>query len=608
MNPSIKLKYDLEKNLWFKSGDDIPYTGELIEYHNDESVSSRTKFSGGKIDGEAACWYEGGEKKSEIDFSNGARYGLASWWSSKGSLRTQCIYKNNRILIASSWEEDGGEKEPVTEFRYENSEAKEVLVCGDFTDWESNPIRLDKISDFIWSKKVSLPKGEYQYKLKVDGEWEEDSLNSARIESSIGVWNSFLNVGSVEEMLKNEVDEKLKSRKGIQRKLQPRQVRGIQLDREGQREAEGIINQDKDLTGKFCPKPFDSLESHEHGGFLCCPTWLPTKAGDLLESSVDEVFNSNSAQEVRKSILDGSFKFCHHKLCPHIQNNSLPDKKDILEKEEVLWNGSNVAGERYKGIITNNIVKGLNPTFHNLCYDESCNLQCPSCRLNKIFYSEGPRYEKKMKIQNKIIKDLFLVHHERSCVVNITGSGDPFGSVIFRELLFNVDGSKCPNVLINLQTNGVMFTPLYWQKMVKLQNNINSVIVSLDSGLEETYKQTRKGGNWEKLMENLSFISELRRNELIRELRLDFVVQQLNYKEMPKFVEIAKSFKADGAYFSLISDWGTFSKEEYNHHSIWKKDHPEFDDFLEVLRDPILNDPIADLGNVTEYKEYAQRK
>ncbi len=329
--------------------------------------------------------------------------------------------------------------------------------------------------------------------------------------------------------------------------------------------------------------------------------------GSLLSSDVGDVFNSEPAKAVRESILDGSFRFCHHKLCPHIQDGSLPNKKDILEKDRVEWNGTNVAKERYKGIINNNIVEGLNPVFHNLCYDESCNLSCPSCRLNKIFVGDGPRYERKMHIQNKIIKDLFLTPHNRSCVVNITGSGDPFGSLIFRELLFNVDGSKCPNVKINLQTNGVMFTPTYWDKMEKVQKNINTVIVSLDSGKEDTYNITRRGGHWGKLMENLSFLSGLTKQKLIGKLRLDFVVQQANYKEMPEFIRIAQSFGAHKAYFSLIADWGTFTKEEYEFNCIWKKDHPEFKEFLEVLNDPIIDDPIVDLGNVTAYKGYIEK-
>ena len=82
-------------------------------------------------------------------------------------------------------------------------------------------------------------------------------------------------------------------------------------------------------------------------------------------------------------------------------------------------------------------------------YDPSCNLSCPSCRATKIYITEGPAYERKNIIQQKIINEIFGEPHTRYCKVNVTGSGDPFGSKIFRELLFSIDGSKYPNVHIS---------------------------------------------------------------------------------------------------------------------------------------------------------------
>jgi len=55
----------------------------------------------------------------------------------------------------------------------------------------------------------------------------------------------------------------------------------------------------------------------------------------------------------------------------------------------------------------------------------------------------------------------------------VTGSGDPFGSKLFREFLFNTNGKDFPNVLFNLQTNGVMFTPKYWDKMKDTNYNLD---------------------------------------------------------------------------------------------------------------------------------------
>ena len=393
-------------------------------------------------------------------------------------------------------------------------------------------------------------------------------------------------------------------------KDQKARVRNIITEKDGKRDSKNMVNKEKDLSGKFCNRPFDFAEAHDLGTgkvFVCCPTWLHVPVGNLTEQSFDEAFNSPQAQEIRKSILDGSFKYCNQKHCPFIQNDSLPNNSDILNGGKAGPVSFGADKKRHQQIIKNQIVKDLKPVVYNLCYDESCNLACPSCRANKVHVDEGPIYERKMLIQQKIINEAFGKPHHRLCRVNVTGSGDPFGSKIFRELLFNIEGHKYSNLQINLQTNGVMLTPKYWDKMHKIHNNLDTILISLDAGTEETYNFTRRGGNWKALMKNLEFISEKRSLGKFKHLRLDFVVQQKNYKEMPEFVRIGKKFKVDQCYFSLVSDWGTWSVEEYNHHAIWKTDHPEFENFLKVMRNPIFDDPIIDLGNVTEYKNYSRK-
>mgnify|MGYP003136700561 CR=1 FL=1 len=340
---------------------------------------------------------------------------------------------------------------------------------------------------------------------------------------------------------------------------------------------------------KFCHKPFEHFETHSSGKVsLCCFSWLDRYVGNLNDNSVEEIFNSKSTQEIRRSILDGSFKYCNHKRCPHIQNGSLPLKENV--KDEYL-----------KEIISKEAITGLKPRFYNLCHDPSCNLSCPSCRRNKISYTSGSIYENKVKIQNKIVDEVFGKPHNDYCLISVTGSGDPFGSKLFREFLFNINGKDFPNVLFNLQTNGVMFTPKYWDKMKDIQKNINTVIVSYDAGTEETYNVTRRGGNWKVLQKNMEFLSELRANNEINDLRIDFVVQKRNYKEMPLAVEIGKKLRVDTVYFSRIINWGTFSEEEYNYHAIWKSNHEDFDNYLKVMENPLLKDKIVDLGNLSEY-------
>ena len=347
-----------------------------------------------------------------------------------------------------------------------------------------------------------------------------------------------------------------------------------------------------DLSGKFCRKPFEHFEPHSDGKVsLCCYNWLRHWAGTLDENtSVDDVFNSEKVKNIRRSIHDGSFKYCNKDVCPHIQNGSLPTKEDVK-------------GPRMQKIVREQLIDNLKPDFYNLCYDVSCNLSCPSCRANKISYTGGSVYERKLKIQNQIVRDLFETPHDRNCTVNITGSGDPFGSKLFRDLLFNIDGELFPRLNINLQTNGVMFTPRYWDRMNKIHSNINSVIISIDAGTEDTYNVVRRGGDWKQLHKNLKFISKLRQTNHINWLRLDNVVQVDNYKELPLIVEIGKRYKFDIVYFARVVNWGTWSDEEFEKKAVWQNTHPNFQEFLDILRDPVFDDKKIDLGNLTKYRK-----
>ena len=344
--------------------------------------------------------------------------------------------------------------------------------------------------------------------------------------------------------------------------------------------------------GKFCRKPFEHFEIHGDGKVsLCCYSWLPFWAGEVNKTtSVKEVFNSDITKDIRRGIHDGSFRHCDHELCPLIQGGLLENKEDVK-------------GPRMKKIVEEGLVDDLDPDFYNLCYDESCNLSCPSCRVNKIQHTQGPIYDKKIEIQTQIIKEIFDKPHDRNCTVNITGSGDPFGSKIFRDLLFSIDGKNFPRVNINLQTNGVMFTPRYWDKMEKIHNNINTVIVSFDAATSETYSKVRRGGNWEILQKNMEFISSLRKEGKVRSLRIDFVMQLLNYKEAPGAVILAKKYNADYMFFSRIINWGTFSDQEFNQQAIWDHKHPEHADFLSIMQDGLMGDEVVNLGNLTEFRK-----
>lgn len=62
---------------------------------------------------------------------------------------------------------------PVT-FSFFAPHAATVFVAGDFTGWQTAPISLAKEEGGNWKTTVALKPGEYQYRLLVDGEWQND--------------------------------------------------------------------------------------------------------------------------------------------------------------------------------------------------------------------------------------------------------------------------------------------------------------------------------------------------------------------------------------------------------------------------------------------------
>lgn len=357
----------------------------------------------------------------------------------------------------------------------------------------------------------------------------------------------------------------------------------------------GSLNQDTDLNGRFCYNPFRQFDVYETGKvYTCCSAWLPTPVGNLKSMDVMDIWNSRSLQAIRESIFDGSFRYCDHKVCPLIQNGTLPEIKEVkknLAFKDILEEKRTVLHEL--------------PTFINLCNDTSCNLSCPSCRTSQVLHTQGAQFEKSKHLQDKMVQQVFSKPTDRYFMVNVTGSGDPFASHVFRDFLFNLNGKDFPNMSISLQTNGVLLTPKNWKKLHKIHQNIESVLVSFDAGTEATYNITRRGGHWPTLQKNIHSLSQFRQQGELKFLRMDFVVQRANFREMPKFIALAKKYAVDRASFSMVLDWETWSVSEYQQQCVWDRRHPEFEDFIEVMRHPAFDEPFVDLGNISEYRNYA---
>jgi MoaA/NifB/PqqE/SkfB family radical SAM enzyme len=354
------------------------------------------------------------------------------------------------------------------------------------------------------------------------------------------------------------------------------------------------MNKEKDLTGYYCSKPFDNIEVHLKGEvFFCCPSWLKTSIGDLETQQIKEVWNSPKAQMIRESILDGSYRHCDKTMCPYIQSSKLEVFEDL-------------SFDLQKKISEKKLILEDLPEKVMLVYDLSCNLSCPSCRTQKIIAPPGSESFKKVEFLTDKINDEFIkTLGEGHLLLNITGSGDPFASGVFRKFLENLEGEKYPNLKIDLQTNGLLFNPKMWEKLSKIHKNINQICVSIDAVDEETYTVVRRDGSWPILVENMKFLAKLRKLKKFNLLQARFVVQKSNYKEMDKFAKYFLKLGCDVIEFSILSDWNTWKKDVFDEQCVWHENHREYLSFLMLLSNHIFGNQRVFLGNLTPYRNLA---
>lgn len=330
----------------------------------------------------------------------------------------------------------------------------------------------------------------------------------------------------------------------------------------------------------ICTKPFEWFEATERSNsypvFLCCSGWLPIPAGDLKYKSPLDVWNSNSAKEIRKSVVDGSFKYCRKEFCGHLSEVSGPVQ--YVDDEELEKLEAKVEAPEL-------------PLYLNCSYDKSCNLSCPTCRTELVM-AKGKQRDEIGKFGTNLINDL----GSNLSQIYITGSGDPFASKHYLDILTSGILQQFPNAELYLHTNAQLFTEETWKKLKMGKERLQVLEVSIDAATRETYSENRRPGNWDVLNQNMKFLKSLREANLIESFQVSFVLQANNFREIHDFIKLGKSWSADSIYFSTINNWGTFSNQEYQNRAIHRNTHPQHHLLVEELRKVDTSDPVVRLG------------
>lgn len=79
-------------------------------------------------------------------------------------------------------------------FSFESSDAKEVILMGDFNNWNAKKHLMKSNENGMWDKSVVIPPGRYEYKFLVDRQWKEDPQNDQTCLNCFGTYNNVFNL------------------------------------------------------------------------------------------------------------------------------------------------------------------------------------------------------------------------------------------------------------------------------------------------------------------------------------------------------------------------------------------------------------------------------
>jgi 1,4-alpha-glucan branching enzyme len=104
-------------------------------------------------------------------------------------------YYFRRYHMAKAGSKKDIERRKIT-FALETSDAKKVILMGDFNNWNPKKHPMKKDGNGMWTKTVMLFPGEYEYKFLVDGEWKEDPQNDQKCLNRFGTLNNIFKLPS----------------------------------------------------------------------------------------------------------------------------------------------------------------------------------------------------------------------------------------------------------------------------------------------------------------------------------------------------------------------------------------------------------------------------
>jgi MoaA/NifB/PqqE/SkfB family radical SAM enzyme len=180
-----------------------------------------------------------------------------------------------------------------------------------------------------------------------------------------------------------------------------------------------------------------------------------------------------------------------------------------------------------------------------------CNLRCPECATGA---GKTSRIEKLADFQ--FVSEKLRLHRKNAFYCNLYFQGEPFLHPKIYEIIKEAQLNRYYSVI---STNGHFLNEKHCKAIIA--SGLNRLIVSLDGTDSQSYSLYRKGGSFDKVIEGIRRLSELKRKTSMSQplVVVQFLVNKSNEHQMKEASSLVKSLGADVLEFKsmqIYSDEG----------------------------------------------------
>ena len=222
-------------------------------------------------------------------------------------------------------------------------------------------------------------------------------------------------------------------------------------------------------------------------------------------------------------------------------------------------------------------VVSIEPKTFIFCYDATCNVKCIFCRSchqkqDLTYFNEH---------MDEIIYDML----ENAQNVVLSGVGECLFSPHSRKLIKRIS-EIYPDIKFSLISNGILCDEKTLTEL-GIVNKLLSVTVSLHAVKKKTYDKLVIGGDFNRVVKNLRYLSQLKKDGKLTNFILNFVVNAYNYKEMIPYMNMAEEIGATVGFLELLKL--ETNEDVYQKLNIFNEKHPEYNNFVKILKNPVFH-------------------